>query len=311
MEEPIFLSEIEDILYPESKKEEEEQLKIKKEEKEQRKAEYIKNHPEQNKIYTNESIRAKIKQRKYNKRQNKRRRVYQEVKQMTQEEKQKYYDNYFKEKEQKKEQAKEGTKNAYNSNFIICFDLDYNECMDKKEKKSLVCQLSLCYYLNKHNKNKISFYLTGNINDIKNELKKQNADKWYIHFVEKPFFQIDELKKLNKEFVYLSPDAEEDLETVSENQIYIVGGLVDRMVIKNKSMLRYSNIKNEECKNIKIIARRLPLQKYIDNLSNHILNVNTVVEIISCYLDMDNDKKDWKKAIESALPKRKTIKNEE
>jgi hypothetical protein len=53
------------------------------------------------------------------------------------------------------------------------------------------------------------------------------------------------------------------------------------------------------------MAKRLPLQKYIDNLSNPILNINTVVEILSIYMDMDKDKKDWKKALEYALPKRK------
>ena len=93
----------------------------------------------------------------------------------------------------------------------------------------------------------------------------------------------------------------DDLEDVSEDKIYIIGGLVDRQVIKNRSMIRFNNIKNNN--EIKIMAKRLPLQKYIDNLSNPILNINTVVEILSIYMDMD--KKDWKKALEYALPKRK------
>ena len=49
----------------------------------------------------------------------------------------------------------------------------------------------------------------------------------------------------------------------------------------------------------------LPNKKYIDNISHPILNINTVVEILSLYMDMEKDKKDWKKAIETALPKRK------
>ena len=70
-------------------------------------------------------------------------------------------------------------------------------------------------------------------------------------------------------------------------------------------MIRFNNIKNYGENEIKIVAKKLPLQKYIENLSNHILNVNTVVEILSFYMDMDKDFKDWKKAITLALPKRK------
>ena len=72
-------------------------------------------------------------------------------------------------------------------------------------------------------------------------------------------------------------------------------------------MIRINNIKNENFKKdeIEISAKKLPLQKYIDNLSNPILNINTVVEILSLYMDMGKDKTNWKKILEHALPKRK------
>ncbi len=304
MENIDFLNNIEDILYPENQKEIEKLEELKAYQKEKRREEYMKNHPDQFREPTFDYIKSKIKQKKYNKRQNKKRRIFKEVKNMTKEEKKLYYDKYF----SKKEKEKEDIKKAYNSNFIICFDLDYNNCMDKTEKKSLSSQLTLCYNLNKHNKNKISFYITGEIKEIKNDLMKKNADKWCVHYEEKPFYLIDDLIKLKKEFIYLSPDAEDELEDVSDDKIYIIGGLVDRQVIKNRSMIRFNNIKNYGENEIKIVAKKLPLQKYIENLSNHILNVNTVVEILSFYMDMDKDFKDWKKAITLALPKRK-IKN--
>ena len=304
MENIDFLNDIEDILYPENQKEIEKLEELKTYQKEKRREEYMKNHPDQFREPTSDYIKSKIKQKKYNKRQNKKRRIFNEVKNMTKEEKKLYYDKYF----SKKEKEKEDIKKAYNSNFIICFDLDYNNCMDKTEKKSLSSQLTLCYNLNKHNKNKISFYITGEIKEIKNDLMKKNADKWCVHYEEKPFYLIDDLIKLKKEFIYLSPDAEDELEDVSDDKIYIIGGLVDRQVIKNRSMIRFNNIKNYGENEIKIVAKKLPLQKYIENLSNHILNVNTVVEILSFYMDMDKDFKDWKKAITLALPKRK-IKN--
>ena len=224
---------------------------------------------------------------------------------MTKEEKEKFYDNYYLEKEVSKKRIKEDLQNAYNSNFIICFDLDYDIYMDKKEIKSLALQLSICYTLNKSNKTKINYYFTNIKQELKDELNKNNADKWRVHYDEKPFYLIEELINLKKEFIYLSPDAEEDLEDVYEDKIYIIGGLVDRQVIKNRSIIRFNNIKNNENKEIQIVAKRLPLQKYLDNINNPILNVNTVAEILSLYMDMEKDKKDWKKALECALPKRK------
>jgi tRNA (guanine9-N1)-methyltransferase len=279
MENLDFLNNIDDMLYPEDQEEYEELAKIKKEEKSQRKAEHLKNHPEhiQNIEHSKEYIKNKTKERKYNRRQRAKKRMYMKVKDMTKEEKEKFYDNYFKEKEMLKEKEKEDLIKAYNSNFIVCFDLDYNNCMDKKEKHSLVVQLSLCYNLNKKNKKKINFYLTKMNQEITDNLNKNHGDKWMVHYSDKPFYLIDELIKMKKEFVYLSPDADEDLLDVSEDQIYIVGGLVDRTVIKNRSMLRFNNIKNNdindnEGKNeIKIVAKKLPLQKYFENLYNHIL----------------------------------------
>ena len=310
MENFDFLNSIDDILYPENQKKNEELEKIKKEEKNQRKAEHMKNHPEhfQNKELSKDYIKNKVKERKYNRRQREKKKIYLQVKDMTKEEKEKFYDNHFKEKEMIKEKEKQDLNLAYNSNFIICFDLDYNTFMDKKEKKSLIIQLSLCYNLNKHNKTKINYYLTKINQEIIDNLKKNHADKWLVHCNEKPFYLIDELINLKKEFIYLSPDADEDLEDVTEDKIYIIGGLVDRSIIKNRSMIRINHIKNNDKdvnNEIKIVAKRLPLQKYINNISNPILNINTVVEILSLYMDMEKDKKDWKKAIESALPKRK------
>ena len=313
MENLDFINNIEDILYPEHQKEIEDIEKSKKQKKDERKIEYIKNHPEHFKDPEKEPkknyVKNKTKEKNFIRRQKEKRKVYQKVKNMTKEEKEKFYDNYYKEKEMMKEKTKEDLKKAYESNFIICFDLDYNKYMDRKEIKSLISQLTLCYCLNKHNKEKISFYFTNINQEIIDRLRKNNADKWSVHYDEKPFFLIDELVNKNKEFVYLSPDAEEDLDDVSEDKIYIIGGLVDRQVIKNRSMIRFNNIKNNNDNlrdnEIKIVAKRLPLQKYISNLSNPILNINTVAQILSLYMDMGKNQKDWKKAIENALPKRK------
>ena len=305
MDDINYLNEI-DTLFPQEQKEYEESLKLKQSEKNKRREEYIKNQkPKEEKEFDKDYIKNKRKQKKKMKAQKIKMKNYQAVKNMTKEEKEKYYDEYYKQKIALKEKEKEDLIQAYNSNFIICFDLNFNTYMDSKEQKSLTAQLALCYNINKHNKKKVNFYFTNMTQDIMDRLNKNDAEKWKVHYSYSPFYLIDDLIKLKKEFVYLSPDAEEELDDVSEDKIYIIGGIVDRTVIQNLSMNRINGIKNDNNCDIKIVSKKLPLLKYIKDVKNTVLNINTVVEILSLYADMDKDKKDWKNVLERALPKRK------
>lgn len=316
------------------KNEEEEFKKEQINEKLKRKEDFFNNHKEFLKykdIVKNEkSFKEKNKERDKRRRLKHREKVYAKVKDMTFEEKDKYLNEYYKEKLSRKAKDREQYKLSYNSNFIVCFDLSYDEYMSERELTSLIIQLTCCYSLNKNTKNKISYYFTNISDKIRDILNKKNADRWAVHYYNKPFFLVDELINLNKEFVYLTPNAEEDLEEVSEDKIYIVGGLVDRTIDRNRSLTRIENIKKNEINNkeykkegekiksdnnltdyinpqIKLVARRLPLKKYLDNIKNPILNINTVVEILSFYMDMEKGQKDWKKVFETILPKRKLI----
>ena len=305
MENLNYLSEI-DVLFPEEQKNQEESLKLKQSEKNKRKEEYIKNQqPKDEIIIDKDYVKNKRKKKKKMKAQKIKMKNYQAVKNMTKEEKEKYYNEYYKQKIILKEKEKENLLEAYNSNFIICFDLNFNHYMEKKEQKSLSSQLALCYNINKRNNKKINFYFTNMTQELMNILNKNDADKWKVHYHDEPFYLIDDLIKLKKEFVYLSPDAEEELNDVSEDKIYIIGGIVDRTVIQNLSLNRIISLKNDDNCEIKIVAKKLPLIKYIKDVKNTVLNINTVVEILSLYADMDEDKKDWKTVFEKALPKRK------
>ena len=305
MENLNYLSEI-DVLFPEEQKNQEESLKLKQSEKNKRKEEYIKNQqPKDEIVIDKDYVKNKRKQKKKMKAQKIKMQNYQAVKNMTKEEKEKYYNEYYKQKIILKEKEKENLLEAYNSNFIICFDLNFNHYMEKKEQKSLSSQLALCYNINKRNNKKINFYFTNMTQELMNILNKNDADKWKVHYHDEPFYLIDDLIKLKKEFVYLSPDAEEELNDVSEDKIYIIGGIVDRTVIQNLSLNRIISLKNDDNCEIKIVAKKLPLIKYIKDVKNTVLNINTVVEILSLYADMDEDKKDWKTVFEKALPKRK------
>ena len=226
---------------------------------------------------------------------------FNETKGLSKIEKEKYYDNLYKQKELNKINNKNIYKLSKNSSFKIIFDLNYNNMMNYNELKSLVFQIALSYGINKKNKNKIAFYLSNYSNENNNIVslfEKIGANSWEINYSEKNFYEIEELLNLNKKFIYLSPESEYDLEEVNDNYIFVIGGLIDKTIIKNKSLERAINIENKKI--IDIETRRLPLKKYIGNIFKTELNINTVVEILSNYLDS----KDWKNSILKVLPLR-------
>lgn len=230
--------------------------------------------------------------------------------------------------------------------------------------------------------------MTGIKEDFRKKIYEKGAEGWRCEICEKEFFEVEELISLNKPFVYLSPDADEELEDVSDNYIYVIGGFVDRQVKKKKSLQKFekvkkifdeknkqnfgeekieeniekdekdvkiecdsenkekdsnSNIKEDNTNNInnniitnnkdntinnittttnptntteitspnkvqnspkklEIKTYRFPLKKNLKGLQNPNLNVSTVVEILSFYMDMPN--KNWAECLSTVVPKR-------
>jgi len=93
--------------------------------------------------------------------------------------------------------------------------------------------------------------------------------------------------------VYLSGDAEEDIEELDPNKIYIVGGLVDHNRMKKGT---YNQAVEEG-----IEVKRLPISKYVKLGSSSILTVNHVFEILVRKFNGES----WKVAFENTIPKRK------
>ena len=77
----------------------------------------------------------------------------------------------------------------------------------------------------------------------------------------------DYLEKYNNEhLVYLSADAEEELDKIEEDKIYIIGGLVDhnRLInaTKNKALLQ------------NITLKKLPIQNHLQLKTSAVLAIN-------------------------------------
>lgn len=95
------------------------------------------------------------------------------------------------------------------------------------------------------------------------------------------------------QLIYLSADSDNELETLSENDIYIIGGIVDRNRYKvsltcytalfhhhlfaSEDKLTCQNLCQEKAEKYGIKTARLPIGKYIENMSTRkVLTVNQV-----------------------------------
>lgn len=109
-------------------------------------------------------------------------------------------------------------KQAQLSKYTVVIDCAYQHLMDERETKSLSRQIQELYSINRHQmKEPVRIVVTS-------EYEEMKLDKGMdVGRTAEPFYE-----HLEGKFVYLTPDAEEELEEVREDEIYVVGGLVDK-----------------------------------------------------------------------------------
>lgn len=115
--------------------------------------------------------------------------------------------------------------------------------------------------------------------------------------------------------VYLSADSEDELATLSPNDIYIIGGIVDRN--------RYKNLCQGKAEKLGIRTARLPIGKFLEVEGRKVLTVNqasaplsrlrhrtfhTADEQVFSILVEYVERQDWRAAFEAVIPPRKIIK---
>lgn len=171
----------------------------------------------------------------------------------------------------------------------VVIDLSFSNFMLPKEIKSLAFQLTFCINVVKKSEHPIHLNICSYKGDIKVEGDKMGFDKVNISYHDDPVENV--FHNVKGQLVYLSPDAEDVIESFEADNVYIIGGLVDNMIQKNRSMNRANELN--------IISKKLPLD-FVDNIKKRrkCLNINTVFEIIVAYFE----EKDMQKAIVKALP---------
>lgn len=232
--------------------------------------------------------------------------------------------------ERKKQEREEFLAKTPNGCKIL-IDCAWEDFMTDKERNSLCSQLMYCFAVNKGAEQPSEVILSGLGPKMLSSLSKmQGSDNWMgFHRVEgccltKKFLKsssdlteavssgiqhgevapktssfdlfshLDSLSTENT--VYLTADTENVLKEFDPSKTYVIGGVVDRNRLKNCT--------REKADYLGIPCAKLPIDEFATEdygTFSRVLTVNHVAEIILKY----QSTKDWEKAIETVIPKRR------
>lgn len=209
---------------------------------------------------------------------------------------------YLREEREKSEQDIEANiarleHNKSYGKLKVCVCLSFMDAMNGRERNSLAKQLQLLWKISETNLSySMQFFLSPleENSEFKNRLNGFGYKKWKMN---SSSVSIKELfnDRLNK-LIVLSPDAQEVLgseDLDDDENIFIIGGLVDRAVQKNQTY--------RLAESLQLKSKRLPLKE--SNVRVHkILNLDTVLELMAA---VKFDKLSWRDAILKHAPKRR------
>ena len=182
----------------------------------------------------------------------------------------------------------------------VLIDCGYVNVMSAKEVCKLATQIGRSYGVNNKMGQPFELYLSRLSKDgaILQECRRQlmGFDSFPITQSEKHPSELFDCSKL----IYLTPDAKDELLTLEQDKIYIIGGLVDEHINK-RVCLDHARSKN-------IATAKLPISRFMINHSprqsrNTILTINQVMEVLT----MIRHGYKWPQALAECIPKRKGL----
>lgn len=174
----------------------------------------------------------------------------------------------------------------------VVIDFQFSHLMSPTEMNSLSQQIMYCYAVNSKCASPANLWLTSCTGDMGDKLNTiPGFDKWMIEKETKSY--IEALQDRKEKLVYLTADAETVLDDLDLNDIYIIGGLVDRN--------RWKGITLKKALEEGIRTAKLPIGSYLKLSSSQVLTVNQVLEILLTYLET----RDWKASFFKVIPQRK------
>merc|ERR1740129_624042 len=170
----------------------------------------------------------------------------------------------------------------------VCVDCNWTERMQNKEKdmQGVVRQMGYSYGANRRADNPISLHICAS-KEWEALFKKNGCMNLKAHIHYKPITEAFS----TEEIIYLSPDAEEELTyPLDRKAVYVIGGIIDKTVIKNLSL--------DRAKSLKVKCRKLP--KPPKTLRSTAFNINMVVEMLIRFQDGEN----WSEMMDEIIPDR-------
>ncbi|GFO23517.1 tRNA (guanine(9)-n1)-methyltransferase [Plakobranchus ocellatus] len=172
----------------------------------------------------------------------------------------------------------------------VVIDLSLDEYMGEKDINSLTCQLQHSYAANRRAENPVQLYFCGISGRTKERLDRIGDYRgWDIY----PETQSYEKVFPKEDLVYLSSESSNMLTTLSDDKVYVIGGLVDHN--------RHKGLCHKLAEERGIAHAQLPITEYLDMKSRKVLTVNQVFSILLRYTET----KDWQKAFLAEMPQRK------
>ncbi|CAE8601583.1 unnamed protein product, partial [Polarella glacialis] len=137
----------------------------------------------------------------------------------------------------------------------VAINCSFSNTMGVKELTSLGKQVQLAYTHVRDLRSKVQLHVTslGADNSALRSLEAVGMRSWRIHTHTEAVWDIFAEEARAGRLVVLTPDADEDLDQVLEDEVYVIGGIVDRSVVKLQSLTQ------AEQKGVTKL-RRLPLK---------------------------------------------------
>ncbi|EFO63352.1 Hypothetical protein GLP15_3940 [Giardia lamblia P15] len=154
----------------------------------------------------------------------------------------------------------------------ILIDCSYDDLMKQGEIKSRNSQLVFCYSTSVRQDVECPLRLSvvGATNSLSDFLQRvQKEGSWSADITTRSLEDLIGTGELSvHKLVYLTADAEEEIDTYYSGDTYIIGGLVDRN--------RHNGITLRKARNIGIRTAKLPLHKCCNLVGSTVLSVNHI-----------------------------------
>ncbi|BES96267.1 RNA (Guanine-9-)-methyltransferase domain-containing protein [Nesidiocoris tenuis] len=179
----------------------------------------------------------------------------------------------------------------------VCLDFSFDHLMGNKELNKCVNQMGRCYSANRRTKNPLQFFVTNFKGISKNIAEKHDGySNWDVNFDEKHYSEL--FRK--EELVYLSSESENVITELKEDEVYIIGALVDHNSQKGLCL----RIAEENG----LKHGRLPIDEFVQLKTRKVLTIDQVFSILAnvacCGMS-------WKEAFLRIIPHRKGAKDKD